>query len=228
MRSKQTTKAAPSTNGHRSPKSRRRRAAIMALIAVFVIATMALARYAMTRKSAEVSNTPQEAVAAAAPGQPAPAPAPAAATHRPRPAKKPVVEKNKLLETRSSVRDVTPKPTLVEAARKETATRTPVEAPTPVLAAAPADPPVTLTGCLETTLEQDQFRLTDIVGDEAPKERSWKSGFLKKHPAPVPLVNLSDPIGARKFVGHRVTATGVLSSGELKVRSLKSGPFCTN
>jgi hypothetical protein len=217
MRSKQTTKPAPS-------KNRRRRAAIMALIAVFVMATMFLARYAMAHRAAAASTTPQEPVAAAVPEQATPAPAPAA-PHRSRPAAKPV-QKHAPVATTSRVRDVTP--TLAEVARKESATRTPVEAPAPVTVSAPVQPPVTLTGCLETTIEQDQFRLTDIVGDDVPKERSWKSGFLKKHPAPVALVNLSDPIGARKLVGHKVTATGVMSSGEMKVRSLKTGPFCTN
>src|SRR5262249_27369498 len=86
---------------------------------------------------------------------------------------------------------------------------------------------VTITGCLETTLDEDRFRLTDTEGADVPKARSWRSAFLKKHLAPVELVELSDPSGLRKLVGHRVMATGLLSSRELRVRSLQlAGPSC--
>jgi len=87
--------------------------------------------------------------------------------------------------------------------------------------------PVTITGCLETTVDEIEFRLTDTEGADAPKARSWKSGFLKKSPAPVALVDLSDPAGLRKYVGRRVAATGLLTSGELRVRSFRpAGASC--
>jgi hypothetical protein len=88
-------------------------------------------------------------------------------------------------------------------------------------------PPVTITGCLETTIDGGEFRLTDTEGADAPKARSWRSGFLKKRAAPVQLVDLSDPRGMQKFVGSRVVATGLLTSRELRVRSLRSaGSSC--
>jgi hypothetical protein len=87
--------------------------------------------------------------------------------------------------------------------------------------------PVTITGCLETTVDEDRFRLTDTEGADAPKARSWRSGFLTKRSAPVELIDLSDPLGARKYVGHRVVATGLLTSRALRVRSLESvGTSC--
>jgi hypothetical protein len=87
--------------------------------------------------------------------------------------------------------------------------------------------PVTITGCLEATPDGSQFRLTDTEGDTAPKARGWRSGFLKKRPAPVDLVGLPDPVASRKYVGHRVVATGLLASRELRVRSLSSaGSLC--
>ena len=86
---------------------------------------------------------------------------------------------------------------------------------------------VTMRGCLEITVDQDQFRLTDTEGADTPQARSWRSGFLKKRSAPVDLVELSDPVGLRKYVGHRVVATGVLTGRELRVRSLQAaGTSC--
>jgi hypothetical protein len=86
---------------------------------------------------------------------------------------------------------------------------------------------VTVSGCLEATVDGAEFRLTDTDGADAPKARNWRSGFLKKRSAPVELVELSDPVGLRKYVGHRVTATGVLTGRELRVGSLQaSGTSC--
>jgi hypothetical protein len=69
--------------------------------------------------------------------------------------------------------------------------------------------------------------LTDTEGADAPKMRSWRSGFLKKSAAPVQLVELTDLRGLQKYVGSRVVATGLLTSRELRVRSLRSaGASC--
>jgi hypothetical protein len=88
-------------------------------------------------------------------------------------------------------------------------------------------PSITMSGCLEATVDGDQFRLTDIEGADTPKARSWRSGFLKKRSAPVDLVELSDPVGLRKYVGRRMVATGQLSGRELRVRSLQAaGTSC--
>ena len=85
----------------------------------------------------------------------------------------------------------------------------------------------TLSGCLEATVDGDEFRLTDIESADAPKARSWRSGFLKKRSTPVELVEPSDPAGLRKFVGRRVVATGLLAGRELRVRSFQStGTSC--
>ena len=87
--------------------------------------------------------------------------------------------------------------------------------------------PVTITGCLEVTADGDQFRLTDTDGAAAPKARGWRSGFLKKRPAAVELSELRDAAAARRYVGQRVVATGLLESRALRVRSLQSaGAVC--
>jgi hypothetical protein len=95
----------------------------------------------------------------------------------------------------------------------------------PVLTSTPTalvnvPPPVTITGCLEVSVNSDEFRLTDTDGAGAPKSRSWKTGFLKKHSAPVLLVEAGDSHSLQAQVGKRVAATGHLSNQELKVSSM--------
>lgn len=97
-----------------------------------------------------------------------------------------------------------------------------VPAATPTTTPDAVSPAITMSGCLEATVDGDQFRLTDIEGADTPKARSWRSGFLKKRSAPVDLVELSDPVGLRKYVGRRMVATGELSGRELRVRSLQA------
>lgn len=86
---------------------------------------------------------------------------------------------------------------------------------------------ITITGCLERTVGGDQFRLTDTEGSDAPKARGWRSGFLKKRPAPVALLDPPDPVALRQHVGRRVVATGQLTNRDLRLRTLEStGSAC--
>jgi hypothetical protein len=78
---------------------------------------------------------------------------------------------------------------------------------------------VTITGCLER--EDEAFRLTDTTGTDAPKSRSWRSGFLKKHATAVDLVDAGGAARLPKYVGQRVAATGVLVNREMQVHSLQ-------
>ena len=85
----------------------------------------------------------------------------------------------------------------------------------------------TVSGCLEAPVDGGEFRLTETDGTDAPKARSWRSGFLKKRSAPIELVDFDNAAGLRKYVGHRVTATGVLEGRELRLRSVQSaGASC--
>jgi hypothetical protein len=81
--------------------------------------------------------------------------------------------------------------------------------------------PVTITGCLEVSVDQDDFRLTDTEGSDAPRSRSWRTGFLKKRSAPVALIEPPDRLALQTHVGRRVAATGLLSSHDLKVSALR-------
>jgi hypothetical protein len=87
--------------------------------------------------------------------------------------------------------------------------------------------PVTLTGCLEMTVDRDEFRLSDTEGVDAPRSRSWRTGFLKKRPTPVALIEPPDPHGLQRQVGQRVAATGLLTDREMRVSAVRVvGPSC--
>jgi hypothetical protein len=91
--------------------------------------------------------------------------------------------------------------------------------PAVAAAAAPKVPPVTITGCLEQ--DEETFRLKNAMGQDAPKARSWKSGFLKKSPAAIEVVDASHRLKLPTHVGQRVSVTGVLVGREMQVRSLQ-------
>ena len=78
---------------------------------------------------------------------------------------------------------------------------------------------VTITGCLERA-DETTFRLRDTVGEDAPKSRSWKSGFLKKGSASIEVVDAAHRLKLPDHVGQKVTVTGTLVDREMQVRSL--------
>jgi hypothetical protein len=86
--------------------------------------------------------------------------------------------------------------------------------------AAPRPAPVTITGCLER--HDAAFRLKDTAGADAPKSRSWKSGFLKKSSSSIDVVDGANRLKLKDHVGQRVSVTGVLVEREMQARSLKN------
>jgi hypothetical protein len=92
------------------------------------------------------------------------------------------------------------------------------------LEASPAGSPaalsgaMTIAGCLERS--DNGFRLKDTSGD-APKSRSWKSGFLKKGSAPIAIVGASNGLALADHVGQRVSVTGALIGREMHAQSLR-------
>jgi hypothetical protein len=99
-----------------------------------------------------------------------------------------------------------------------TRTAAPLSSTSPVESAAKVAPTVTISGCLER--DGDGFRLKDVSGAEAPKARSWKSGFLKKGAASVDVVDASHSLRLADQVGKRVSVTGPLADKEMSARSL--------
>lgn len=86
-------------------------------------------------------------------------------------------------------------------------------------AAAPKVAAVTITGCLEQN--DETFRLKNTIGEDAPKARSWKSGFLKKGSAPIDVIDASRRLKLPTHVGQRVSVTGVLVGREMQLRTLQ-------
>jgi len=83
----------------------------------------------------------------------------------------------------------------------------------------PAKGPVTtLEGCLVQS--GDTFHLKGTTGVDAPKARSWKSGFLKKGSATVDVVDSNESLGLANRVGTRVSVTGTLVDREMQARAI--------
>ena len=78
---------------------------------------------------------------------------------------------------------------------------------------------VTIEGCLERA--DDTFRLTDTAGTNAPRSRSWKSGFLKKRPAAIEVRDSVKRVNLASHVGQRVSVTGTLVDRQMRVGSLQ-------
>jgi len=82
-------------------------------------------------------------------------------------------------------------------------------------------PVARIAGCLER--ESGTLLLKDTEGADAPKSRSWKSGFLKKRSSSVEVVD--DAAGSPElssYIGQRVEATGTLVNRQMRVRSLQA------
>jgi hypothetical protein len=104
-----------------------------------------------------------------------------------------------------------------------TATNAPAAATTK--AASPKSSTVTITGCLQRG--DETFRLTDTDGSDAPRARSWKTGFLKKGPATIEVTDAANRLRMASHVGQRVSVTGLLEDRQMQARSLRRiAPAC--
>lgn len=119
----------------------------------------------------------------------------------------------------TEVSDVKPAPT-AEPSTSPAAAKTHDASATASSATAKAAkaPVTTLEGCLEQS--GDSFHLKNTSGVDAPKSRSWKSGFLKKGTATVDLVDVSDSLGLANRVGTRVSVSGTLVDREMQAHSI--------
>ena len=79
-------------------------------------------------------------------------------------------------------------------------------------------PTATIAGCL--TFDDGEYRLKDATGTDAPKSRSWKSGFLTKRSASIAIVDANRSLGLPVHVGQRVEIGGTLVEREMQARSL--------
>jgi hypothetical protein len=113
--------------------------------------------------------------------------------------------------------DAAAKPTAVRKAGASSAVTTPAPAEAPREGTVKGA--VTVTGCLQR--EGDGFRLKDTDGPEAPKSRSWKSGFLKRGSAALQIRDGANSARLADHVGQRVSVTGTLVEREMNVFSLR-------
>jgi hypothetical protein len=110
-------------------------------------------------------------------------------------------------------------PRLVPASLRTTENEPEPAAPAPSSEQAAAVP-ATIVGCLGQT--ENTFWLKNVSGDDAPKSRSWKSGFLRKKSSNVALVDrggVSNRLAA--YVGRRIETTGALADREMHVKTLR-------
>lgn len=110
------------------------------------------------------------------------------------------------------------KPTLVLASTGAPGMTSPVPAVADTLEV------ISITGCLQH--DDGTFRLKDAAGD-APKERSWKSGFLKRTVPSVEIVDSANRLGLPTHVGQRVTVTGILLNKEMRARAVQRLGICS-
>ena len=79
--------------------------------------------------------------------------------------------------------------------------------------------PVSITGCLARN--DRGFMLKNTEGADAPKSRSWKSGFITRRSASVTLTDAGNTAHLADHVGQRVSITGSLVDREMRVASLR-------
>lgn len=177
-----------------------------------------------------------EPIAAAAPvvrPEP-PTPAPAAPAVKKAASKAPAAAPKSAAAKPTAAKPAVAKATVAEPAPKAVVAVEPAaKTPAPAMEPAPKAPAaavavkasaqdadiVTLTGCLER--DKRNFRLKNTSGTEAPKARSWKSGFLKKGSATIDVVDAANRLKLTDHVGERVSVTGRLVDREMSARSLQ-------
>jgi hypothetical protein len=173
-----------------------------------------------------VAQQPAPVDASAAVAQPrdllAPEPAPKT-TPKARVQAKPVVARAEVKKTAAVARNTTTPATPVTPVAPATPAVLPASrvssADTVAKAVVQESVPVTLTGCL--VRDDETFRLKDTEGTDAPKSRSWKSGFLKKRSASIEILDAANRLRLATHVGERVTVTGALVEREMQARSLR-------
>ena len=79
--------------------------------------------------------------------------------------------------------------------------------------------PATIVGCLMQ--DHEMFRLKNTAGEDAPKSRSWKSGFLKKSTKTIDVLDERHRLNLASHVGEQVSVTGMLDDREMQGTSLK-------
>jgi len=78
---------------------------------------------------------------------------------------------------------------------------------------------VTVEGCLESN--GATYRLKNTTGLDAPKARTWRTGFLMKRSSSVGLVDTIGSLRLQDHIGKRVAATGSVEDREMHATTLR-------
>jgi hypothetical protein len=83
-----------------------------------------------------------------------------------------------------------------------------------------ANSQVSMTGCLRA--DGGKYMLTHLQGDQAPRARSWKTGFIVKTTKNVVVSAPKNGVKLQDHIGRQVTIVG-MSDGDthLTARSIK-------
>ncbi len=190
------------------------RAALVGVVLVVVVAAAMLVARRGPAVLAKMSTAGKPAQAAPAPANKVSAPE-AKAAGRVKPT----------TPARAAVTTPGPKPALVLASATTTPAAAPAAAPANVAATEAALEVVTITGCLQH--DDGEFLFKDTVGVNAPKSRSWKSGFLKKRAASVEIVDSANRLRLPTHVGQKVSITGIMLDREMRARSVQRVGVCS-
>ena len=172
-----------------------------------VSATLALVQFRPAPpRQALMSDVPPQLTAVEQPAPGAPSPRPAAR-------KSSAVSKTSPVNARPVKTAPTPVPVKSDITTSVSAKASPRESQASI-----APSMVTISGCLEQS--DERFRLKDTAGDEAPRGRSWKSGFLRRNASTIDVVDHADRLHLPTYVGQRVSVTGTLIDREMQVRSV--------
>jgi hypothetical protein len=112
----------------------------------------------------------------------------------------------------------TPAPAPVKKTPAARAAASPTAAPEPT-AAVKSSSTLTVEGCLESV--GSTYSLKNTSGLDAPKVRSWRTGFLKKRSSAIGLVDTTGRLRLQDRIGTRVAATGSLVDRELRATALR-------
>ncbi len=215
--------AEPVSTAARNPAPAKVASIALVLAGLFLLAMLAGGSWPSTSSvdpQVAAAQTENPAVltadVAGAPAVPAKAPAVSPAASAPR-------ESNASPVRPAVTSTATSRPMETTKARAETA---PVP-PSPARPSSPADAhsaaaaasidTVTISGCLD--FDGKSAWLKDTSGVDAPRTRSWRSGFLRKRSPRIALVD--GPSSAEVYDGRLVSVTGVLVDREMRVSSLK-------
>jgi hypothetical protein len=191
--------------GTGKPLMTRRGRVVVLAAACLVAVTIAFAQRGLTSSREESPSTSTEPQLAAA--QPAPAP-----TTAPRPAAR------KPAAAAASTRPAASAATTLPVPAKSDMT-TVVTAPAPRQDAVSPAEVVTISGCLEQ--DDEKFQLKDTSGEDAPKGRSWRSGFLRRGNSSVDIIDQANRLHLPTYVGQRVSVTGMMVDKEMQARSVR-------